>query len=275
MPPASLTASFSAFPQHITSPVAFVNWTQVSYEFHAAAFAMFTDASPAQYSIITSSAYTGAILPMVPLYPNYTYTLTFQGPRFRCGDVKNQTLVSEALIIKPPKAGFGATPFNATTPSPSLPLSSIPPESRYDLWFYTPTRNFSCETWNVTYTANFSFANGEQNIAVTDVRFDNRFGPGPEVDTNMCFYDWCGYRGWYRAITSLLTGYVYMGGATGDVTMSTNILQTTLVGCPEMNPTVDLTGITAVDCPAQSLEAAVELLSENATLSFFSAVPSM
>jgi hypothetical protein len=244
----------------------------MAFEHHAAAWLTFTNAGPMQYRIVTSSAYTGSILPMLPIHQNYTYTLTFQGPKLRCGDVKNQTAFDLAHV-NTTNTEYVVTTYNATIPIHSFYYTTLPAEYAFDIWFATPMRNFSCETWNVTYTADFSFVNGEQSIVVTDIRYDNRFVLGYGGSWYYCRYDWCAYQGWHAAVASILTGTVKMSGVSGDISWTTKILQTDLIGCPEMSSAAAMAGGLEATCPTASLESAIEALSENATLSFFSAGP--
>jgi hypothetical protein len=210
-------------------------------------------------------------------HPNYTYTLDFQGPRLRCGDVKNQTMFDEMKLNNTLGVTGAYLYYNATTPrwdsNMTTDIFSWPMEVAQDVWFTTPSRNFSCETWNVTYSATFSFTNGVQNINVTNTRFDNRLVT--ESDGDLCPYDWCAYKGWYKAVAEMLTGEVKQAGAYGMVKTTTRIMQTALIGCPEMEPAAATLRTLAVDCPAPSLEEAVEAMSQNATLSFFGALPSV
>lgn len=168
------------------------------------------------------------------------------------------------------------TPYNATVPSKSLPYQGYPAEYEFDIWFTTPKRNFTCEMWNATYTTNFTFVNGEQRTNVTNIDYNNRFVVGWDNDAMYCYEpEKCAYQGWHAAVASIFTGFVRTAGATGDITWDTKILQTDLVGCPEMSVAADMAWGVEADCPAASLERAIEALSENATLSFFSAGTTM
>lgn len=271
-PPATLTAAISVSEQRLTSSVPIVSWPNISFA-NTGGRNDFMDAGQMLYRVVTSSAYSGSILPMTPIYPNYTYSLTFPGPRLRCGDVKNQTLFDLAHLA--PVNSMDTLGYNATTPYPGIEVQNLPEENRYDIWFLTPTRNFTCELWNVTYTAKFSFINGEQSIAVADIRFDHRFLPKESPDGNLCPYDTCSYKGWYKAVAAMLTGEAFTGGAYGSFQSNTRVLQTGLIGCPEMATAASISKVIARGCPEQSLERAVEALSENATLSFFGALPSV
>jgi hypothetical protein len=277
VPPASLTAAFSLVERQTISPVPIFDWRYIAFEHHSAALMVFADAGPIQYRIVTSSAYTGNILPMPPTHPNYTYTLTFQGPKLRCGDVNNQTAFDLSNVYTPPTGrGSMTTPYNATVPSQSLPYEEYPAEYEFDIWFTTPKRNFTCEMWNVTYTANFTFVNGEQRTSITNIDYNNRFVVGWDDDATYCYEpEKCAYQGWHAAVASIFTGYVRTSGATADITWDTKILQTDLVGCPEMAVAADMAWGVEAACPAASLERAIEALSENATLSFFSAGATM
>ncbi|KAE8857471.1 hypothetical protein PTNB29_08538 [Pyrenophora teres f. teres] len=272
-PPAALTAAVSVSQQQLTSSVPIVSWPNVSFA-NTGGRNEFFDAGQNLYRVVTSSAYSGTILPMTPLHPNYTYSLTFPGPKLRCGDVKNQTLFDLAHL-NPPSKSMTIIGYNATAPSSEVLYPRLPWENQYDIWFLTPTRNFTCETWNVTYTATFSFTNGEQSIAVTDTKYNNRFFPPADLSGDLCPYDLCSYKAWYKAVSGMLTGQASQGGAYSTFKSTTRVLQTALIGCPEMSTAAAMSNIVTQGCPEPSLERAVEALSQNATLSLFGALPSI
>jgi hypothetical protein len=253
-------------------PVPSVNWSNVQFV-QIGGRGEFADAGQSTYRVVTASAYSGSILPMTALYPNYTYTLTFQGPRLRCGDVKDQPLFDKLRLNKSTFKTANIA-YNATNPFSVLNYTQVPEENTYDIFFYTKTRNFTCETWNVTYTADFSFTNGEQSIDVTNVQYDHRFVP-VKLEYYSCPYDLCGYKGWFEAVSAMFTGSAYTAGAYDNFYANTRILQTALIGCPEMSSAAELSDILGIACPGPSLEWAIETLSQNATLSFFGAVPSV
>ena len=91
----------------------------------------------------------------------------------------------------------------------------------------------------------------------------------------MCPYDTCSYKGLYKAIAAMLTGDAFTGGAYGPFRSNTRILQTGLIRCPEMATAASISNDIARGCPEQSLERAVKTLSDNATLGFFGALPSV
>jgi hypothetical protein len=275
IPPASLTTDLAVFQHSITSPVPLVNWADVLY-ITTGGRNEFADAGQPTYRVITGSAYSGSIFPMPALHQNYTYTLEFMGPRLRCGDVKNYTAFDEANLNNASTHTEPTIFYNATNPYRKADYTYFPKENQYDIWFLTPTRNFSCETWNATYTATFSFTNGEQSINVTDIRYDNRVLSFFELTSpELCPNDMCAYKGWFKAMADMLTGDMYTAGAYETVFSSTRIMQTALIGCPEMSSAAKAARMVEGGCPGPSLEGAVELLSQNATLSFFGALPSV
>lgn len=117
----------------------------MAFEYHAAALMTFTDAGPIQYRIITSSAYTDSILPMLPIHQTYTYTLTFQGPKLRCDDVKNHSAFDLAQV-NTTNTKSATTTYKATVPIYSFYYAALPAEYAFDIRFATPMGNFTCET---------------------------------------------------------------------------------------------------------------------------------
>lgn len=104
----------------------------------------FADAGQTTYRTVTGSAYSGSILPMPAIYQNYTYTMSFPGPRLRCGGVKNQTLFDgihlNGMYNWSENAVNGKIAYNATSYSaPSQDTDTmrlyydIPGENLYDI----------------------------------------------------------------------------------------------------------------------------------------------
>jgi hypothetical protein len=266
--------------ESVISPVPIIYWQNVSFV-DTGGLNRFSDAGQTTYRIVTSSAYSGNILPMRSSHTgaNYTYTLTFPGPRLRCSDVKDYSKFNHAKlngILGRDNVAYNATDLSLVA---GFPDSPIPAEDQFDLYFLTPTRNFTCETWNVTYTAKFSFFNGEQSIEVTNVQYDHRFLPlsqtGVQNTADYCPFSYCGYRGWFKAVAAILTGSASWAGVSNTFRAKSPILQTTLIGCPEMAAAAEKSRIIGISCPAPSLELGIEAFSQNATLSFFGAIPSV
>jgi len=143
----------------------------------------------------------------------------------------------------------------------------------YDMLFLTSSRNFTCEMWNVTYTAKSTFVNSESNVTVSDVQYDHRFVPVKTDYGNGCPGGLCAYKGWHGALSELLKGTIYTAGSYSNLRSSTKILQTSVAGCPELTSSIKLAGMLSGHCPESSLERALEVLSQNITLSYFGALP--
>ena len=208
----------------------------------------------------TTVAYSGNINSIASLYPNYTYTLTFPGPRLRCGDVTNQTAFDLARI----NATLDSRLWYNTSAKPSG--YDIVPDSSYDILSGVRAYNFTCEMWNTTYTARFSFVNGQQTTSVTELQYEHRFAP-----EKTCGYDSasCAYKSWRDSIIGVPAGsWEVAPPPYWGYFVSTRILQDTLVQCRGLlgNDTT---------CPEPSLAKAVERMSENVTLSHFGSLPEM
>jgi hypothetical protein len=196
---------------------------------------MFSDASQAQRRIITTTAYSGGVVPMSPLYPNYTYTLTFPGPRLRCGNVPNQTLFDQWPLALPKNRsdnhGYYSVYryYNASRMRDAISDIMVNP---YEIWFTTPTLNVTCEVWNATYTARFTFVNSQQSTVITNIQHESRFWP---AYSDYCIHGLCAYQGWHKALTEILVGWVSVRIPWGEYfEATTRIMQTTLAGCPEL-----------------------------------------
>ncbi|KAL6705244.1 hypothetical protein ACN47E_007204 [Coniothyrium glycines] len=279
VPPASLSAAISVTEHTNVSNVPIVAWNGVQFAVTGGR-GEFADAGQTTYRVVTAAAYAGSILPMPALYQNYSYEMSFPGPRLRCGEVQNQTLFNSIHLngLYRFEEGIvnGKIAYNATNRGSGIDAmrSPIPASNQYDVFFLTPTKNFTCETWNVTYSAKFSFVNGAQKIDVTKIRYDSHFAPNV-TGYYACPTDNCAYKGWYKAVSDMLIGEAYTHGAYEMFTGTARLLQTNLIGCPEMGLAANLSGISGVACPAENLMSAVEALSENATMSFFSAMPAV
>jgi hypothetical protein len=244
-----------------------VDWTKIWYEQNKGQGA-FMDASQETYRLVTGAVYSGNITPISAKYQNYSYSLTFPGPRYRCGDVEDQALFDELELNS----------FQTLSNASRSPAVTGRGEHTFDLWFFTSTRNFSCQTWNATYTANFSCINGVQQTEITNVRNDHRLvpasgfaiGPGygdvPEI---------IGSAGWNKALSSLITGAINVAGVMQATFVTSQVLQTALAGCPELQNVAELTQSPNLGCPGGSLERGIENISENVTMCFLGRLPSL
>lgn len=227
----------------------------------------FEDASQESYRIVSAVTYGGTILPMLPSHQNYSYAHSFPGPRLRCKNVEDKDAFSEH--VKTYKWSHQKTYYNAT-----MSLGDM------TLWISTYSRNFTCQTWNVTYTTTFSFTNGVQDIRVNEVNYDHVVVKGPDafeggtVNRNYSPYN-DGYLGWITALASILTGSIEDIMTVDMLDVTTKILQSSLAGCPELeNARVKAQTFNA-HCPKQDLVQAIESLSENVTLSYLASIPNV
>lgn len=238
-PPASLTAAVSVFEQRLLHPVPIIDWSRIART--TGGYGYYADVQPTLLGAVASTAYAGNILAMTPSFSNYTYPLTFHGPRLRCGDAKpkNNTSIMQSL------QDYNASSFN------------------YGLSFELTDRVFDCETWNVTYTVNFTFINGEQSSTVTGMRFGDRWNyTKPPLGEDPCLGGLCSFIGWHKAVAAIFSGRIWTGASTPQQS-TTRLSETPLSNCV---PKLSFGG---PECPKATLEEAIEIFSENATLSIF------
>lgn len=225
------------------SPVPVVNWSQIATV--RSGYGIYVSAQPSLLGAVASSAYTGSILPMTALHPNYTYALTFHGPRFRCGDAKPKIKSNTTTILEDQRDYNG---------------SAL--ESEYSLSVALKDRVFACQMWNVTYSVNFTFVNFEQSSKVTGMQFNERWIYTKPSTGDPCLGGICAFRAWYEAVTAIFEGRI-SEGASQSHSSTTRLSETALTNCV---PNLPFGGPA---CPTPSLEEAIEIFSENATLSIF------
>ncbi|KAH7173900.1 uncharacterized protein B0J16DRAFT_406283 [Fusarium flagelliforme] len=270
-PPASLTVGDFTSEETIRGDVPLIDWGKFSYT-PSNGLGGFNDSSQDTYRTVIAALYTNTVLPMTPEYQNSSYSLKFDGPRLRCGSVVNQTLFDELNVAGILPSNITTTWYNATVDPPG--------DYRYNIFVATSYRNFSCQVWNTTYTVDFKFTNGIQKSNITKVRHLHSLRPERDGEMEL---GWgknpaiVGYAGWYKALTSILGSYVARrNGAYPTYDISSKVLQTALVACPEIRDA--LTNIPANSrgrCPGGSMERAFERLSEQATLSLFPSIPAV
>lgn len=117
-----------------------------------------------------------------------------------------------------------------------------------------------------------------QTISIRDVHLLERLPSRANIDDfDEVSLKRQGYASWFDSIAELLTGALRVGGAQGYLTATTNVLQFSLAACPEFESLAEERGIDTsfCVCPGDSLNQAVENLSENMTFSLFSYGPAL
>lgn len=264
IPPASLTAEVFHSTQFETDNMPSVRWDQVYMEYPTGS-PEFKDASQDSYRIASAVMYGGRVLPMTPSHQNYSYVLNFPGPRLRCKDVEDEDAFSKQIQVD--HFNSHMIPYYNATMSPIDMM----------LWISTPSRNFTCQTWNVTYTTTFSFTNGVQDAQINDIRYDHVVVKEiPEKSYNHPSPYNLGYQGWFTALASLLGGNITNIATHGRLySVGTKILQSSLSGCPELRNASKQAQRFGETCPEQDLVQGIEALSANITLSYLASIPDM
>lgn len=274
-----MTVVSSLHPNTLEVRVPEINWPGLPYL--TGGFGYWTDAGQDLYRVATTTAYGMSVLPMVPLFNNYSYELEFFSPALKCGAIRPeaQAAFDDSLGEDWEASTTKEFAYQALVPSSAVNESDSRAFSN-ELWLRTPDKNLTCQTWNVSYTARIEFQNSAQSILVIREVDLERFLP----KTNIYEVAWgedprdaFGYRSWLESIVSILEGGAMAGGAQFTQNISTKVLNTGLLGCPEMEPTLDLYRETKSSAPLTydyycrngSLEKAIEDLGRNLTFSLF------
>lgn len=288
VPPAALTVIPVLHHSTLEERVPEISWAGLPWQ--SGGFGYWLDAGQDLYRMTTTTAYGMSVLPLAPLHSNYTYYLQFLAPALKCGSVRTdaQAAFNEILGGDWENTSGVLYAYNAQEPnSPNLTSSlGISDQNAFanELWIRVPDKNISCQTWNVSYTARIEFKNGAQSIIILQQDDIERFLPKStsyEVALGQDPPDAFGYKSWLETIASLLKGSLGVAGPKGVPQINnTQVLNTGLVGCPEMKPAVDLmpryvTLVYDYYCRNGTLETAIEDLSRNVTLSLFGHAPGL
>ena len=248
-------------------------------------FGYWLDAGQDLYRLAAVTSYGMSVRPMVPIYPNYTYELEFFAPALKCGSVSREAQTAFAGLLGGDwEQVIRTTTYEATTPR-NVDYATLDPsishESHvfdHEMWIRTPDKNITCQTWNVSYTTQVEFQNGVQAIRVLQQNDLERYQRGGDFNVSIVDdpLEAFGYRSWLAIIQSIFSGKIYAGGAQMLPTADAKIVQTGLMGCPEMKPALKIYGqgnaaplVSDYDCRNGTLEKAIEDLSRNVTFSLF------
>ena len=154
------------------------------------------------------------------------------------------------------------------------------------LWVQLLDRNFVCQLVSSTFTIEIDHSQGSQRVIQRKIEWLNNFHVSEFEDPLKRFED-NAYVATFAALVSILNGNVSFSTMGQVVDHSSQILQTKLLACPELNLTAlelrvanlsvlrmgQITDFSAYlptqgwQCPSNSLERAIEELANNVTIS--------
>ncbi|KAG0635840.1 hypothetical protein HOY80DRAFT_1017746 [Tuber brumale] len=253
--------------------------------------------------IVSTTATSGAILPIKPPQPNSSYVHSFHGPSLRCipaGLRATQAIqrtmnydksgrIRYAAIYNPEIYGdtcsiYVGLAYNTTTvrnqtysicgPNGGGCMQASAQETRFD----DPSKGqaFSCELYNTFFTVNFTFQDSTQTLGIQKLEHLNPVSCAPlspPIANRQPFAEWKASYAVFAAMGDILVGNLTMNrgsesGGLSPVSWDTRILQTTLIGSS------DFTSMNITNRPhdvyAGSLARGIEELSRNITLSLLS-----
>ncbi|KFY90143.1 hypothetical protein V500_05281 [Pseudogymnoascus sp. VKM F-4518 (FW-2643)] len=293
--PATLSIRLMESATVSSLPVPYINssWVGPFAEFQPAVDGNdFTGTTPLVSRLLFASATTMQILPQVPPSPNCSYAIQFDGPALKC-QAGIPTNFEKAFLATFNTSGTGAfeTPTGDESPYLGAGSSIIITDNQTEqfpndrnteflshvFFMRTDPKNVSCELYDASYDVAFNFSSGVQSTFVRNLTYlqPNIFS---HANYNLSDGQNKAAQAMMEVTRSLLTGFIEGSGSI--FIEDTNILATSLAGCPELKNSEKLNfapgfffggQIDPWMCRNGSLELAMEDLFTNSTLSLFSA----
>jgi hypothetical protein len=238
--------------------------------------------TPEVSRVVAATLTSMAVLPFTAPHPNSSYSLQFYGPSFKCQNMSTAVLSNTTAVVS---ASELQKAWNATMEAKAShfemlyigTLPAYPNPIHYTLFVNTDGfgqdgSNYTCNTWNTSYTVDFSFQDDVQTAEIREferlhvLNIDLRKGA---VDN----YSPGELQSWvmYRALADALVAEVGWGSTGSLLGDDSSIIKSALAACPEMLGSWkhDL-WLDSPLCRAGSIPGAIEDLSRNVTLSILS-----
>lgn len=237
-----------------------------------------------ELSRITAATLTSmAVLPFTAPHPNSSYSLEYYGPSFKCQNLST-AISSNTAMATIPASGFqeawDSAMEDVSHTLDVLYVGAYPGISiAVDYGLFVNTNgfgedgsNYTCNTWNTSYTVDFTF---QDDVQIAEIR-DFELLHVSEIDTRYTAvkdYSHGELQSWvmYRALSDALVAEVGWGSTGSLMGDDSGVVKSALAACPEMKGSwkQDL-WFNSTLCRAGSIPAAIEDLSRNLTLSILS-----
>lgn len=252
----------------------------------------FTGTTPLVSRLLFASATTMQILPQDPPSPNCSYAIQFDGPALKCQagipsnfekaflatfNISGTGAFETPTGEKSPYLGAGSSIIIVDNQTTTFPNDRNTKFLSHVFFMRTMSKNVSCELYDASYDVAFNFSSGVQSTFVRNLTYlqPNIFS---HANYNLSDGQNKAAQAMMEVTRSLLTGYIEGDGSI--FIQDTNILATSLAGCPELKnaevlnfaPGFFFDGqIDPWMCRNGSLELAIEDLFTNFTMSLLSA----
>ncbi|ETS77828.1 hypothetical protein PFICI_09890 [Pestalotiopsis fici W106-1] len=253
---------------------------------------------------VSQSLLASAVLPLAAPFPNSTYHVDFQGPALKCSEIEhgstlwmNQSMTIQNASTNPLRCyKYLAWPSDDTFPwshsdgywgfDPPTGLSgSITVVAVGDECSSAAAPNITlvqCQMWNATYSADYSYDEGVQDVVSTITSYESPFEPQPVAITSIVYPElnqpanymllWS-YMAVMEAFQDYIVGYIWQDPSELDLSFQIDgkVLVTALATAVELNYLKsDIGGLTSSNTANITMAEGIEEMFRNATLSLMS-----
>jgi hypothetical protein len=256
---------------------------------------------------VSQSLLASAVLPLTAPFPNSSYHVDFQGPALRCTEIEqgsalwtNQSMTIKEVSVDPQRCfKYLAWPGNSTFPweksgsywsfDPPTGLTGSPLGFTViavgDACTTTAVPNITlvqCQMWNATYSANYSYNEGVQDVVSKITSYETPFegissaftsNAYPDLDSPSNYMLLWSYMAVLDAFQDYILGSIYRDADELDpsFTINGNVLVTSLVAAVELSYLKsDIEGLKSNDRANITMATGIEEMFRNATLSLMS-----
>ena len=257
--------------------------------------------------LITSVASQGSISQISAPHPNCSYVVEFYGPSISCEPLGNSSLKDTITNIVDPPVGSGniynyiawvpqspsgivnplatevliglnASMSQSSTAQQDVSLDTVD-DDLARLYVYNDYQGvieiMECGLYNTSYTVNFTFNNGQQNISVTNTKQLNGLNGTADITAggDYTVTSWAPYVALMDALGQLLVGYLITSHYGFLGTPMTQVINTVLMDTVEMQSVVSSRKVSpdSLTIAANTtISTAIEQVFRNATISLFS-----
>lgn len=253
---------------------------------------------------VSQSLLASAVLPLTAPFSNSTYHVDFQGPALRCSEIERESPLWTEQSITIHNAS--AAPWRCYQYLAWPGQGTFPWTQSDNYWDFDPPKGLvgsgctviavgdgcssaeapnitlvQCEMWNATYSADYSYDNGVQDVVSEVTSYDSLFeyqpiaitsNAYPELDDPANYMLLWSYMAVMEAFQDYIVGSIYQDPDELDLsfTVNGNVLVTALAAAAELSYLrSDIAGLASGNA-AITMAEGIEEMFRNATLSLMS-----
>lgn len=251
---------------------------------------------------VTQSLLASAVLPLTAPFPNSTYHVEFQGPALKCSEIErgsalwtNHSMSIQNASLTYPRhcyqylawPGQGTFPWTQSDgywsfdPPKGLVGSGFTVIAVEDVCSSASAPNITlvqCQIWNATYSADYSYDNGVQDVVSNITSYESPFeyqrtarvsNAYPDRNTPANYKLLWAYMAVMDAFQNYILGYIYQDPdeLNSSFAVDGNVLVTALAAAVELSSLRWIAGLKSNDTRNIHMTEGIEEMFRNATLS--------